>query len=126
MGITKINFNAPWVLLDSGSFIHYDTEQPVTLTVVENDGTPINARLILKKDTEIDDPTIKFDEFDKDTLLVTIIHNGHLSNYGLMEPLKVGSFNGNELYFNFRFDLNNNSDTVKVHFTWYTGKEDKL
>lgn len=126
MGITKIKFDDPWVLLDSGTFIHYDNEKPLTLTIIESDGTPISVRFTFQKDSENKQPLIKFGSFDKDTILVTITHNGHLSNFGFLKPVKFGSFNGKELFFNFRLDLNNADDSILINFSWFTGKEEKI
>jgi hypothetical protein len=128
MTITKIELEAPWELLESGTLIHYDNAQPLTLKLIESDGTPIKVRFLFKRNEEpkFMEPTIKFDSYDKETIQIEITHSGSMSNFGLLKPIKLGSYNLKELYFNFRLDQNNIEDTTLIHFSWYLGKEEKV
>ncbi|MGV3460685.1 MAG: DUF6864 domain-containing function [Flavobacterium sp.] len=119
---TEIIANIPWKILDSGTVIHYDDSQPITFQIVEDDGTEINIRFEFIGEKGISDE-VKLNQYDKDTILIEIRHGMFLTNYGFVKPFKVGTFNGLELLFNFRIDINGSGDSVLMHYTWYTGEE---
>ena len=126
MKITEIKLDEPWDILDSGSVIHYDNNKPITFTIIEKDGTPINIRFEFLYKKALEKNTMEFVEFDEDTLLIKINHSGNLSNYGILKPIDIGSFNGRDLLFNYRVDLNNNEDSVLLNITWYLKKTTEL
>ena len=123
--MTRFQLEDEWQILDTGTLIHYDTAKPLTLSITEIDGTNINVRFELKKDNKVPTPTVKLDAFNDDTLQIFISFGSSISNFGYAKPISIGSYNGLELHFNFRIDLNDESDSALIHYTWYTGEEDQ-
>ena len=123
---TKILYDNELEVLDSGTFIHYDLEKPVTLSISEPDGTNINIRIEFLHDTDAKDELFKISKYNDDTLKIEIKHKGKLLNHGFINPVNVGGFNGHELFFNIRLDLNSVKDSPLVTYTWFQRKTNKL
>lgn len=123
MNKTKIKFDGSWEILDSGTLIHYDINYAVTLSVIESDNTPINSRIVFKKDDDINDASISLSHFNKDTIQILVSHKGSLFDFGFKKPIKFGSYDGRELFFNYRVSLTENAVSALIHFTWYLGEE---
>ncbi len=123
--MSKFELQAPFEIIDTGTFIQYMPNEAVIVIVTENDGTPIKAKFNFVYESNLGEPKIevKQDDKDKDAFLLTIKHSGAVSNFGFLKPIQVGSFNGKILFFNFRADLNGIEDSALIHYSWYTGKE---
>ena len=121
--MTKYELEEPWEVLDTGVIIHNDINKPLTLFVIEDNETPIKVRFVFKRESVTESVEIKLGNFDKDTIEVQIIYKGTVSNFGWLQPFHIGSFNGRDIHFNFRLDLNSNEDAALLHFTWYLGRK---
>ncbi|WP_445454236.1 DUF6864 domain-containing function [Flavobacterium sp. 25HG05S-40] len=125
---TKILYEGELELIDNGTFLHYSLEKPVTLSITESDGVKINIRLefVYSKVIRQSERVFTFTEYNSDTLKITIKHDGLLANFGYVEPVKIGSFDGHELFFNLRVDINSKEDSPVIHYTWFKGKKEQL
>ena len=108
-------------ILDSGIVICYPKES-ITLSLIENDGTPINIKFIFNYNKEIINANINLTSLDKDTLLFTINHSGSFVNFGFVSPQSIGHYNNHELFLNFRIDSNGIDDSPSLKYTWYLKK----
>ena len=120
---SKIIYDEELELIDSGSFIHYKQEIPVTISISEDDGVNINIRLEFVYDKTAEEESFKFSQYNNSTLQITVKHKGQLANYGYINPVNVGSFNGYELLFNIRIDINNIGDNPLISYSWFKGKK---
>lgn len=120
---SKIFYEEELELIDSGSFIHFKQEFPVTISICEDDGVNINIRLEFVYDITAEAESFKFSQYNSDTLKITIKHKGQLANYGYINPVNVGSFNGHELFFNIRIDINAIGDNPLISYSWFKGKK---
>ena len=118
--MTKIIFDPPWKLLDMGCVIHYNSIDPITLQIVENDGTEINIRFQFDYDVNNIAPELKIKMFNSNTALINITHSGSFVNFGSLNPITIGSFNEESLYFNFRISSNQKGDNLTLNYCWYT------
>ncbi|NDW19863.1 hypothetical protein D0T53_13240 [Dysgonomonas sp. 216] len=125
MKVTKFETGGGWEILDTGVVIHYDEEKPFTLFVVEEDGTPIKVRLEFEKDDEVKEPIAKIGIFDLNTVLIKIKYLGFLSNFGLLKPMRLGTYNKKDILFNFRVDSNEKEDVKLIHYTWYLKEKEE-
>jgi hypothetical protein len=110
-------------LIDYGTFIHFNQKEPVTLTVSEDDGTNLSVRLEFVYDKDAGEKAFDFSQYNNYTLNLKVTHKGHLTNYGYVNPVKVGTFNGHELYFNIRVDINSIEDSPLIHYSWFKGQK---
>lgn len=120
---STISYDDELQLIDSGTFLHYGFK-PVTISIKEDDGTSLNIRLEFVFDKSVGDTSFKFSQLDKFTLLLKVTHNGRLVNYGYKSPVKVGSFNGHELFFNIRVNINSVEDSPVISYSWFKGKKE--
>jgi hypothetical protein len=113
-------------ILDAGTVMQFSQDTPITITITEDDDTNISIRFefVNKIDVEIDN--LHLSSFDANTLKVTCTYKFGLSNFGASIPLKIGTFNGRELYFNFRLSLNDSTDPAIIYYTWYIERGVKL
>jgi hypothetical protein len=123
---SKIFYDDETEIIESYTFIHYDMDKAVTFSIKEDDGTKINIRLEFIYDKNIKGENFNFTEYNSDTLKITVTHNGQLMNYGYVKPLKIGSFNNHNLYFNIRVDLNTLQDSPLINYTFYKGKKNNI
>ncbi|MFM7894720.1 MAG: DUF6864 domain-containing function [Flavobacterium sp.] len=119
---SQISYEEELELIDSGSFINFG-QKTVTITIYEDDGTRLSVKTEFVFDKTAGDEAFKFSQFDNFTLLLTVRHKGHLANYGYINPIKIGSFNGHELFFNIRIDINSNEDSASMSYSWFKGKK---
>lgn len=126
MNITKIKDTSGIEILDSNYVLSFSKTDPIILEINEKDGTPIKVRFEFIQDDCLSENKIKLNMYDKDTLQVLIKYKSPLGNFGLVEPINIGSFNGRKLFFNFRLTMNNLKDNPIINYTWYLGKEEVL
>ena len=119
---SQISYEEELELIDSGSFINFG-QKPVTITIYEDDGTRLSVKAEFIFDKTVGDESFKVSQIDNFTLLLSVRHKGHLANYGYINPIKIGSFNGHELFFNIRMDINGNEDSVSICYSWFKGKK---
>ena len=108
-------------ILDSGIVI-CNPKESITLSLVEDDGTPINVKFIFNYNRDIQNPSITLSSLNEDTLLFTINHNGSFVNFGFISPQSIGYYNNIELFLNFRADSNGIDDSPSLKYTWYLKK----
>lgn len=113
-------------VLTSGSVIQYNRDTPITVFVTEDDGTKIGVRFEFVKEQNAGnkeaasfEATIHPSMHDENTIKLAINMHKVLSNFGMLNAMKVGNFNGKELLFNFRMSINGDGDPAIVHFTWF-------
>ncbi|PZO30964.1 MAG: hypothetical protein DCF13_01915 [Flavobacteriaceae bacterium] len=121
--MTKFELEDDWEILDTGTVINYEYNKPITLFIVENDGTKMKLRFVLNKDAEIEKDQVHFSEYKKDTLLIAIKFKQFLLNFGTLQPSRIGTYNGKDVYFNFRVSINSEDDCAQLTYTWYLKKE---
>ncbi|HLO72920.1 MAG TPA: hypothetical protein VK164_03205 [Flavobacterium sp.] len=120
---SKINYENEVELIDSGTFINYGQDKPVTITIKEEDGTSLGIKVKFNYDKSAKEASFNFSQQDTYTLILTVTHNGLIANYGYINPVLVGTFNGHELYFNIRIDINGIEDSPLIHYSWFKGKK---
>lgn len=120
---SKIIYDDEIVLIDSGTFINFSPNKPVTITINETDGTSLSIKLKFNYDKSVKEASFDFSQQDKFTLILSIKHNGIIANYGYLKPVTVGTFDGHELFFNIRIDINNTDDSPLINYSWYKGKK---
>jgi len=121
---SKIFYDDDLEIIDTGTFIHFGQEKPVTISINEDDGTNLNIRFEFVYDKTINEASLKFAKHNNDTLKITVRHKGVMANYGYINPVSVGSFNGHELFFNVRIDFNSFDDSPLLNYTWFKGKKE--
>lgn len=121
---SKISYEEELEIIDSGTFIHFSQKKPVTITINEDDGTSLSIRIEFVYDKLAGDEAFKFSQHDLYTLILKVTHKGMLANYGYNSHVKVGYFNGHELFFNIRVDINSiEDDSPLIHYTWLKGQK---
>ena len=120
---SKISYEEELEIIDSGTFIHFDQKKPVTITINEDDGTNLSIRLEFVHEKFESGEVFKFSEHNVYTLNLKVTHTGQLANFGYVNPVNVGSFNGHELFFNIRVDINGAADSPLIHYTWFKGQK---
>ena len=106
-------------ILDSGVVIFPSSNEAITLSLIEKDGTPINIKILLNYNETIEHPNITHSLQDKDTIQFIINQKYAFMNFGFLSPQNIGTYNDRELFLNFRIDSNGKEDAAILKFTWY-------
>ncbi len=120
---SKISYENEVELIDSGTFINFGQDKPVSITINEADGTSLSIKVKFTYDKTVKEASFNFSQQDIYTLILSVIHNGIIANYGYVKPVVVGTFNGYELYFNIKIDINSPEDSPLIHYSWFKGKK---
>lgn len=120
---SKITYEDEFELIDSGTFINFGQSKPVTITINEEDGTSLSIKLKFNYDKSAKEASFDFSQQDAYTLILSVKHNGIIANYGYINPVVVGTFNGHELFFNIRIDINSIEDSPLINYSWFKGKK---
>ena len=120
---SKISYEEELELIDSGTFIHFNQQKPVTITINEDDGTNLSVRLEFVYDKLAGEKAFDISQFNIYTINLKVIHKGYLANYGYINPVKVGSYNGHDLFFNIRIDINSIEDSPLINYSWFKGQK---
>lgn len=123
MNITKFELPNSMEFLDTGTLIYSDLSSHFKLYVTEADGTIIKVMFQFVQNKDLVNPSSNASMFDKDTILFNISFNEVLINFGYLQPIRIGTFNSKELFFNFRIDISCKEDSALIHYTWLLGKE---
>lgn len=108
-------------VLEQGTVIGIENE-PIDFLIAEEIGFII--RIIFKKDSNNESPTIKAEQFEKAGALLTFNNFDNSLGMGHVEPIKIGTLNNRELLLNYRIhSLDMGGKTL--HFTWLLGEEVK-
>ena len=118
---SKISYDDGFELIDSGTFINFGQNKPVTISINEEDGTSLSIKLEFIYDKSAKEASFNFSQQDIYTLILKVNHNGIIANYGYINPVVVGTYNGHELFFNVRIDINSIEDSPLINYSWFKG-----
>ena len=120
---SKISYDEELEIIDTGTFIHFEQKKPVKITINEDDGTNLSIRLEFILDKSASGEFFKLSKHNIYTLNLKVTHKGQLANFGYVSPVSIGTFNGHELFFNIRVDINSDVDAPLIHYTWFKGQK---
>jgi len=113
-------------ILDTGSIIQYRHDLPISITIKESDGTLITCRFEFLLKPEIQNDFVHISPYDVDTVNLQCQYKFGLSNFGAIEPIRIGTFDNEPLFFNFRANINGPNENAIIHYSWYITKEETI
>ena len=113
-------------ILDTGSIIQYRPDLPISITIKEGDGTLITCRFEFLLKTDIQSDFVHISSYNAETVNIQCQYKFGLSNFGAIEPLQIGTFDKETLFFNFRVNINGPNENAIIHYSWYVIKDETI